>query len=113
MYRNSAGKYKAKKITVDGIVFDSQKEASRYRELRLLEQAGAIEDLQMQVAFELIPKQTEKGKCVERSCKYIADFVYREKGQMIVEDVKGFKTPEYTIKRKLMRFIHGIGIREV
>lgn len=101
-------KYGAKKITIDGITFDSKKEANRYCELCLMENAGYITNLQRQVRYTLIPKQ--EG---ERACEYIADFVYEENGKTVVEDTKGFKTPEYKIKRKLMLYVHGIRIKEV
>jgi hypothetical protein len=106
-------KYHAKKVTVDGIEFDSKKEAIRYRELVLLERAGRIQELQRQVKFELIPSQKIDGKVVERACNYIADFYYLEDGKLIAEDTKGFRTPEYIIKRKIMLYKHGIRIREV
>ena len=108
-------KYNNKKITVDGQIFDSKKEASRYEELRLLEKAGEIKDLRTQVKFKLIPAQRDEatGKVVERECSYKADFVYEEDGKTVVEDVKGFRTKEYVIKRKLMLWRYGIRIREV
>ena len=106
-------KYKNTKVFYDGKTFDSKKEAKRYYELRLLEKAKEITDLQTQVKFVLIPSQRIDGKVVERECSYIADFVYKENGETIIEDTKGFKTPEYRIKRKLMLFIHGIRIKEV
>lgn len=108
-------KYNNKKITVDGQIFDSKKEANRYKELRLLEKAGEIKDLRMQVKFTLIPAQRDEatGKVVERECSYKADFVYEEDGKTVVEDVKGFRTKEYIIKRKLMLYQYGIRIREV
>nr|DAW70652.1 MAG TPA: Endonuclease [Caudoviricetes sp.] len=106
-------KYHSKKVTVDGITFDSKKEANRYCELRLLERVGEISDLKRQVKFTLIPAQVQNGKVIERKCSYTADFVYREKDKTIVEDVKGYRTPEYKIKRKLMLHVHGIKIREV
>lgn len=108
-------KYNNKKITMDGQKFDSKKEASRYRELRLLEKAGVIKDLRMQVKFTLIPSQRDEatGKVVERECSYKADFVYTEDGETVVEDVKGYRTKEYIIKRKLMLYQYGIRIREV
>ena len=98
-------KYMAKKCQVDGIKFDSLKEARRYQELRLLERAGKIADLRLQVPFFLLPAQRdENGNVVERAVKYIADFVYTgEDGKTVVEDTKGIKTPAYIIKRKLMR----------
>ena len=102
------GKYNAKKTVLDGITFASRKEGKRYQELRLLERAGEIAELRLQVPYELIPKQ--KG---ERACTYYADFVYMEDGKQIVEDTKGVKTPLYVVKRKLMLWVHGIKIREV
>lgn len=101
-------KYGAVKTIIDGIQFDSKREAQRYAELKLLERAGAIQNLQRQVEFELIPKQ--QG---ERKCTYRADFVYEENGQTVVEDAKGMKTKDYIIKRKLMLWMHGIKIREI
>ena len=86
--------------------------------LRLMERAGLISDLREQVPFELIPAQWEmaggKRRCVERACKYVADFTYvdNETGETVVEDAKGFRTREYVIKRKLMLRVHGIRIRE-
>lgn len=108
-------KYNNKKITVDGQIFDSKKEASRYEELRILEKAGEIKDLRTQVKFKLIPAQRDEatGKVIERECSYKADFVYEEDGKTVVEDVKGFRTKEYIIKRKLMLYQYGIRIREV
>lgn len=108
-----ASKYHSRKITKDGITFDSVKEYRRFCELSLLERAGAIADLQRQVKFELIPSQRIDGKVVERPCTYVADFVYQEGGKTVVEDTKGFKTKDYIIKRKLMLHVHGIRIREV
>ena len=107
-------KYRAKKTTVDGIEFDSKKESDRYRELKLLEGAGAISALELQKRYLLIPSQKdERGKTIERACYYIADFVYLENGETVVEDTKGVKTPEYIIKRKLMLERYGIKVREV
>lgn len=106
-------KYKAKKVTVNGITFDSQKEYRRFCELSLLERAGKITELQRQVKFELIPSQRIDGKVVERACNYVADFVYMENGKKIVEDTKGFKTKDYIIKRKLMLWVHRIQVKEI
>lgn len=116
-------KYHSKKVTINGNAFDSRKEAKRYQDLLLLERAGAISELQRQVEFELIPAQREpdtvgvrgairKGKVIERAVKYVADFVYYENGKKVVEDVKGYKTPEYKLKKKLMLWVHGIRIKE-
>ena len=93
--------------------FDSKKEAKRYADLCLMQQAGEISELRKQVTFLLIPSQYIGGKCVERPCKYIADFVYTHKGAEIVEDVKGYRDPVYRIKRKLMLKLLGIRIKEV
>ena len=109
-------KYGARKTVLDGQVFDSRKEASRWAELRLMERAGVISGLQRQVPFVLIPAQRDsRGRVVERECKYIADFVYMEQGQMVVEDTKSSitKTKEYVIKRKLLLERFGIRIKEV
>lgn len=105
-------KYHSRKVTIDGITFDSKKESTRYSELRLLERVGAIQNLQRQVKFELIPIQRIDGKVVERPCAYMADFVYTQDGQTVVEDTKGFRTADYVIKRKLMLYTHGFRIKE-
>ena len=124
-------KYRNKKVEVDGILFDSKKEANRYMELKLLEKAGEITDLKRQVRYELIPRQREQstemyksgphkgeykpGKVIEQSCYYVADFVYKDKegDRIVVEDTKGMRTKDYVIKRKLMLHRYGIRIKEV
>lgn len=118
-------KYHNRKVrTSDGIVHDSRKEANRWQELKLLEEAGKIHELRRQMEFLLIPPQYEnlpqgrhkkpKRKLVERACNYRADFVYyTEDGVIHVEDVKGMRTRDYVIKRKLMRYIYGIAVEEV
>ena len=109
-------KYRAKKVTIDGIRFDSKREARRYLTLKSMQDAGEISGLELQKPYLLIPpqKDPDTGKTLERACKYKADFVYKTKdGQEIVEDVKGKRLPEYIIKRKLMLKVHGIRIREV
>ena len=126
-------KYHSKKTVIDGITFDSKKEAERYSELKLLERCGAISNLELQKVYELIPAQYELyerygkngnrlkdgKKCIEKSCVYKADFVYidNETGQQVVEDVKGYKGGQayslFTIKRKLMLERYGIKIKEV
>lgn len=97
--------------------FDSKREARRYAELLLLERAGHISDLRRQVTFELIPAQYVDGKCVERSAKYVADFVYWRTDDPMrnetIEDSKGIRTPKYILQRKLMLFVHGIRVVEV
>ena len=101
-------KYHAKPTFVDGRRFASRKEAGRYCELRLLERAGQIRDLQTQVPFELIPK-TRYGRAV----RYVADFVYWEGDRKIVEDAKGVRTPVYKLKKRLMAELLSIEITEV
>ena len=105
-------KYHSNKITIDGETFDSRREAKRWEELKLLERAGEIQDLRRQVKFELIPSQKVNGKVAERACTYVADFVYTENGNTVVEDSKGFRTDTYKIKRKLMLYVHNVQIRE-
>ena len=111
-------KYRARKTVVDGITFDSKKEADRYRELKLLEQAGKIRGLELQKRFELIPAQKAAGERTERAACYVADFCYDERSEAlncwyaVVEDTKGVRTRDYILKRKLMRWVHGISIRE-
>lgn len=107
-----ATKYHAKKVTVDGITFDSKKEARRWSELKLMESAGIITDLQRQVTFQLLPSQKGEGR-TERPVKYVADYVYQENGKTVVEDTKGMKTKDYILKRKMMLFVHGITVKEV
>lgn len=94
-------KFHAKKVIYNGITFDSQKEFIRYQELKLLEKSGIIKNLERQKKFELIPKTK-----TERACYYKADFVYDEGNKKIVEDTKGFKTKDYIIKRKLMKWLY-------
>lgn len=106
-------KYHARRVKRDGMTFDSAAEYDRWRELLLMQRAGAITGLVRQVRFELIPSQRVDGKLVERGVSYIADFAYHRDGELVVEDVKGVRTPEYIIKRKLMLARHGIKIREV
>ena len=127
----SRSKYKAVKTTIDGITFDSKKEAKRYTELKLLEKAGHITHLELQPEYQI----TINGAKI---CKYKADFryftvrqenneqYYNSKGEwqtptmtgdkegQIVEDVKGFKTPIYRLKKKLVEASYpGTQIKEV
>lgn len=121
-------KYGNRKVQHNGEVFDSAREFERYQELLILARAGKLHDLYRQVKFELIPAQyevyerfsprngkrlTDGKRCIEKAVTYYADFVYWEDETMIVEDVKGFRTPEYILKRKLMLDRYGIRIREV
>jgi hypothetical protein len=106
-------KYKNIKTNVDGITFDSKKEAGRYIELKMLLKAGEISDLQLQVPYELMPTIKLEGQTF-RGIKYVADFVYKDKdGKTVVEDAKGMRTDVYKMKKKLMAYIHKIVIKEV
>lgn len=121
--------YSIKTRASDGIVFDSKKEAQRWEQLLLLQKAGKIVELRRQVKYELIPAQyrieerySKTGKrlkdhkrLIERKVEYIADFVYTDAGtgETFVEDTKGVRTKDYTIKRKLMLLVHGIQIKEI
>ena len=123
-----SNKLKAKKCHFDGITFDSGKEMKRYVVLRQMQRDGEISDLQLQVEYELIPAQREpdivgkngvikKGKVIERACKYIADFVYRDReGNLVVEDTKGYKKGAhyslFVCKRKMLLEKYGIRIKE-
>ena len=105
-------KYHNTKTEVDGILFDSKKEAGRYLVLKMMEETGEISELRRQVKYELIPKQRIDGK-MQRAINYIADFVYLKDGEIVVEDVKGFRTKEYKLKRRMMKDRHGIEVKEV
>lgn len=120
---SNPSKYHSHKIKAEGLTFDSRKEYARWKELRLMERAGAIKDLRRQVKFVLIPAQygqsttgprggVKKGQLLERECAYIADFVYVKDGQTVVEDAKGFRTEAFKIKKKLMLDRYGIRILE-
>lgn len=100
--------------------FDSRKEAEFAKQLELLRNAKdpnvRVAEVKRQVRYELIPRQIDArtGKVAERACAYLADFVVtRASGKVDVIDVKGYKTPEYVIKRKLMLWVHGIRVIEV
>ena len=105
---SSSNKYKAIKTEIDGIKFDSLKEGRRYGELKLLERAHAIKELQVHVRFSL----DVNGYHI---CNYTPDFTYLENGLLVVEDVKSTatKTRDYLLRKKLMMAIHGIAVREV
>ena len=109
-------KFHAKKTVTPNGIFDSGKEYDRWRELKLLEVAGKIKNLQRQVRFQLIPAQfgvvDGKRRCLERAVHYTADFVYEEDGKTVAEDVKGVRTADYVIRRKLMLYLKGIRIKE-
>ncbi len=109
--KTTRSKYGNIKTNVDGVIFDSKKEANRYTRLKLLLQSGVITDLECQVEFILQPDYEINGKKVQ-SLKYIADFVYTKDGKMVVEDVKGNKTDVYKIKKKIFEYIYKTEILE-
>ena len=102
-------KYGNKKVIVDNVTFDSIAEAERYKQLRLMEQAGAISDLQLQPRYELQKAFTDNDGIKQRAIIYVADFEFRERisagvWRWIVEDVKGKAVPVYLLKKKLFLF---------
>lgn len=100
-------KYGNRKTVVDNITFASAKEAKRYGELKLLERAGAIYDLVLQPRHKL----AVNGRHV---CTYVPDFSYCEQGRgVVIEDVKGVRTPAYVIKAKLFHAVLGIQVTEI
>jgi hypothetical protein len=109
-------KYFNKKVIIDGIKFDSRKEAKRYTELKLLKRSGHLKELELQKVFELQHKYTNnKGEHI-RAITYKCDFFYydNKKEQYIVEDVKGSKkiiTEAFKIKKKLFEYKYGIEIK--
>lgn len=129
MLYNINNKYNNHKVKIDGEVFDSKREARRYSELKLLQVAGKISNLERQIKFVLIPAQydtqerygkrgqrlKDKQVLLEKECAYIADFKYFdvESGELVIEDTKGMKTKDYIIKRKLMLSVYGIRIKEI
>lgn len=108
MVKQLKSKYNAKKVTVDGIRFDSKREAKRYEELKELEAAGVISQLELQPRFELQEGFKYKGRAI-RKIEYVADFKYLEmkQGLWVVEDVKGMKTDVYKLKKKLFLYKYG------
>ena len=131
-HRKKGSKYGNEKTVIDNIKFDSKHEAERYCQLRLLERAGVIRDLELQKKFVLIPAQFApdtvtitkrgkekivKGKCLERECAYLCDFAYIdcETGEQVVEDCKSpiTRTAVYKVKKKLMLERYGICIVEI
>ena len=131
LVRSSMTKYRNKPTVVDGIRFDSLKESRRYQELKLLEKAGEILDLELQPRFKfpiwngLVGSEFENLRYPSgREVVYVADFEYREKTKFnhpalnrefkftrIVEDCKGFPTPVFKLKAALMKAVHGIEVK--
>lgn len=98
-------KYNNKKTIIDGIQFDSKKEANRYWQLRMLERSGAIAQLELQPRYPIIING-------EKICTYVADFRYFDLklGKEVVEDVKGIQTAIFKLKKKLMKVVRGIDV---
>ena len=101
-------KYFAKKTVAMGLKFDSRWEAERWGQLKAMERAGVVTQLERQVKYELTINDV-------KICDYIADFRYlleEENGlsKLVVEDAKGILTPEFKLKKKMMKAIHGIDI---
>ncbi len=122
----SRAKYGNKRLTIDGVTWDSKREYQRWLVLRQAEKDGLISDLERQPKYELVPAIKEKYvkhlKTKDKECErtaqlpiaYTADFRYIKDGKVIVEDVKASKymlPKEFTIKSKLMRYVHGIAVR--
>ena len=97
-------KYGSRKVEVDGIKFDSAKEAKRYKELLILQKAGEIYEIELQPPFILQEAYKRLGKSI-RPIIYRADFrVYWKDGRVQVIDTKGYMTPEYKLKKKMLLF---------
>ena len=102
-----ANKYHARRTTIDNITFDSKREANRYLVLLSMQQAGDIYDLQLQPRWPLIVNKVKIGR-------YTADFIYQTRdGKQVVEDVKGVKTRDYVLRKKLMKALYDIDVQEV
>jgi hypothetical protein len=101
-------KYRNKKTTVDGIKFDSKREAQFYSSLKQLERAGQVSQIELQKRYPL----SVNGHAV---CSYLADFAFHDaiQGRYRVVDIKGVLTKDFSIKRKLMRAIHGIEVEVI
>jgi len=118
-YMKNTSKYNNKITEVNGRKFASKREAKRYEELLLLEQAGIIRDLKCQIAYELQPSYKQDNKTI-RAIQYIADFVYQEKiksdacemWEEVIEDCKGYRTDIYKIKKKMFEYKYGVKIKE-
>ena len=113
MNKSFPNKYRNIKTVIDNVGFSSKAEARRYQELKLLLKAKKIHSLELQPRFPLQPAFTDEMGNRHKKIEYVADFIYNEKGQVIVEDVKGIKTEVYRLKKKLFLHKHrGIIFRE-
>lgn len=107
--RRKTSKYRNVKTVLDGVTFDSKKEAARYAHLKLMEKSGVISDLELQPRYPITIG-------AQKVCTYVADFRYQQDGKTIVEDVKSAytaKQPVYRLKKKLVKAVYGIDITEV
>lgn len=107
-------KYRNQPVVVDGIKFDSKREADRWAKLLLLQRGGIISQLERQVSFQLAPGvKLADEKRARPALRYVADFRYYSPGAsaFIVEDAKGHQTEVFRIKRHLMKSVHGIDVR--
>jgi len=113
--RTPGSKYGNRKITAgDGGKFDSLAELRRWSHLQMLQRGGHISDLRRQVVFEMVPSVKFAGAARARpAIRYIADFVYLDQGIEVIEDVKGVETPEFKIKRHLMKALLGREVRVI
>lgn len=115
--KNSNNKFNAEKVTFRGMTFDSRKEFKRFLYLQFQEKKGVISQLRRQVKFQIIPPlyttrtivhaKTTEIRCslIDRASYYTCDFLYRENGKIIIEDVKSAETAklkDYILRRKLM-----------
>jgi len=108
-----ANKYNAKKVVIEGHTFDSQKEGRRYNELRLLERAGEIRNLELKPVFPIVINGKKVKMKNGRVAKYTADFSYFEGEERVVEEVKGFRVRDYPLRCAVVEAIYNIKIREV
>ena len=110
-------KYGNRKTTINGITFDSKREAQRWDELRMLERAGHIRDLRRQVAYELVPGVKFTGdKRTKPAIRYVADFVYTERDREVIEDLKSPASANlqaFKLKRHLLLALHGREVKVV
>lgn len=107
-------KYNAQKTEIDNITFDSYKEGSRYMELKMLEKGKVIKELVLQPRFELQPAYEINGRKV-RKIEYVADFMYydTEKNKTVIEDVKGYRTDVYKLKKKWFEYKYNMEVTEL
>ncbi len=107
-----ASKFHATRTEVDGIAFQSKREARRWQQLRILEAAKQIRNLRRQVPYPIVVVNLETGEIVTVS-RYFADFVYEDlTGAEVIEDAKGFKTETYKLKKRLVEAQYGVRIYE-